>query len=191
MFVGSHVVCRDKVIFSVRENCAIILYKCNFFLRGQQPRSLQTKAETTKLPFCRWWEKRNNISQEISRPGERRQILNKFDKIHLSVHCWQTDDVAGFEPGAGALGGGLAVTGNYAGKARNIHEMRADLEKVWSAPATLWVVTLGFAISFSHALSFAIRLENSRAVKSFSLRMISSCLQFIIKCVSKFIAIQP
>jgi len=60
------------------------------------------------------------------------QILNKFDKIHLSVHCWQTDDVAGFEPGAGALGGGLAVTGNYAGKARNIHEMRADLEKVYS-----------------------------------------------------------
>ena len=50
----------------------------------------------------------------------------------ISLHCWQTDDVGGFEEGAGTLGGGLAVTGNYPGKARNIHEMRADLEKVYS-----------------------------------------------------------
>jgi L-rhamnose isomerase len=60
------------------------------------------------------------------------EVLDKFDKINLSVHCWQTDDVGGFEEGAGTLGGGLAVTGNYPGKARNIHEMRADLEKVYS-----------------------------------------------------------
>jgi len=54
--------------------------------------------------------------------------LSKFD---ISMHCWQTDDVGGFETENAALGGGgIAVTGNYPGKARNIKEMRADLEKV-------------------------------------------------------------
>jgi L-rhamnose isomerase len=60
------------------------------------------------------------------------EVLKKFDKISLSVHCWQTDDVGGFEATGGSLGGGLAVTGNYPGKARNIREMRTDLEKVYS-----------------------------------------------------------
>lgn len=60
------------------------------------------------------------------------QVLGKLDTINLSVHCWQTDDVTGFEASAGSLGGGLAVTGNYPGKARTIQEMRADLEKVYS-----------------------------------------------------------
>ncbi len=58
-------------------------------------------------------------------------VLDRLESINLSVHCWQADDVSGFEAGAGGLGGGLAVTGNYPGKARNIHEMRADLEKVY------------------------------------------------------------
>jgi len=60
------------------------------------------------------------------------QVLSKLDTINLSVHCWQTDDVTGFEASAGSLGGGLAVTGNYPGKARTIQEMRADLDKVYS-----------------------------------------------------------
>lgn len=59
------------------------------------------------------------------------EVLSKLKNIKLSVHCWQTDDVAGFEDTSGTLGGGLAVTGNYPGKARNIHEMRADLEQVY------------------------------------------------------------
>lgn len=59
-------------------------------------------------------------------------VLKKFNNIDLSVHCWQTDDVTGFEASAGSLGGGLAVTGNYPGKARTVQEMRADLEKVYS-----------------------------------------------------------
>lgn len=45
----------------------------------------------------------------------------------ISLHCWQGDDVAGFES-SGELGGGLAVTGNYPGKARNPDELRQDLE---------------------------------------------------------------
>ena len=45
--------------------------------------------------------------------------LNRLESIPLSLHCWQGDDVAGFENSAGGLTGGIAVTGNYPGKARN------------------------------------------------------------------------
>ena len=51
----------------------------------------------------------------------------------ISVHCWQGDDVGGFESSsAGDPGGGLAITGNYPGRARTAEELRADLEKVFS-----------------------------------------------------------
>ena len=52
--------------------------------------------------------------------------------ISISVHCWQGDDVGGFEKNAQSLGGGIAVTGNYPGKARTPLELRADLEKAFS-----------------------------------------------------------
>jgi L-rhamnose isomerase len=52
---------------------------------------------------------------------------------HISVHCWQGDDVGGFEtPGAALSGGEIQATGNYPGKSRNIDELRQDLEKVYS-----------------------------------------------------------
>jgi L-rhamnose isomerase len=47
----------------------------------------------------------------------------------ISLHCWQGDDVGGFEAAGSALGGGLAATGNYPGKARNADELRGDLEQ--------------------------------------------------------------
>ena len=53
-------------------------------------------------------------------------------KIPVSLHCWQGDDVGGFENLGGGLGGGLAVTGNYPGKARTPDELRADLDKALS-----------------------------------------------------------
>lgn len=56
--------------------------------------------------------------------------LKALHGISLSLHCWQTDDVAGFECNGGALSGGIQVTGNFPGKARNIDEVRADIEKV-------------------------------------------------------------
>jgi L-rhamnose isomerase len=57
--------------------------------------------------------------------------LASLSQFEISVHCWQTDDVGGFETDNAELGGGgIAVTGNYPGKARNIKEMRDDLEKV-------------------------------------------------------------
>ncbi|MDD5871239.1 MAG: L-rhamnose isomerase [Bacteroidales bacterium] len=55
--------------------------------------------------------------------------IAKMNEIHLSLHCWQADDVAGFE-NAGSLTGGIQATGNYPGKARNIDELRADIAKV-------------------------------------------------------------
>jgi L-rhamnose isomerase len=68
---------------------------------------------------------------ELSVDTERAMAL--LATIPVSLHCWQGDDVGGFET-AGAppeLGGGLAVTGNYPGKARNADELRADLNKAF------------------------------------------------------------
>lgn len=55
--------------------------------------------------------------------------LEKLQKIALSLHCWQADDVTGFENPDGVLSGGIQVTGNYPGKARNIDELRMDILK--------------------------------------------------------------
>ncbi len=55
------------------------------------------------------------------------QVLEKMNKISLSLHCWQADDVTGFENQGGSLTGGIQVTGNYPGKARTIDELRLDV----------------------------------------------------------------
>ena len=61
------------------------------------------------------------------------KALETLARTPISVHCWQGDDVGGFESAsAGDPGGGLAVTGNYPGRARTPDELRADLEKVFS-----------------------------------------------------------
>src|ERR1700682_4131605 len=52
--------------------------------------------------------------------------------VPISLHCWQGDDVGGFENTGSEMGGGLAVTGNYPGKARTPDELRADFEKALS-----------------------------------------------------------
>jgi L-rhamnose isomerase len=54
--------------------------------------------------------------------------LSRLAGIPISLHCWQGDDVGGFENTGAELGGGLAVTGNYPGKARTPEELRADLD---------------------------------------------------------------
>ena len=58
-------------------------------------------------------------------------VLNQMQDFHLSMHCWQADDVAGFES-AGDLTGGIQATGNYPGKARNIDELQKDILKAKS-----------------------------------------------------------
>ncbi|MDE6655012.1 MAG: L-rhamnose isomerase [Muribaculaceae bacterium] len=60
------------------------------------------------------------------------KVLKQMNDFHLSLHCWQADDVIGFEPKAGALSGGIQTTGNYPGRARNIEELRADILKAMS-----------------------------------------------------------
>jgi L-rhamnose isomerase len=60
-------------------------------------------------------------------------VLAQFAKVKMSLHCWQADDVGGFEtPDAALGGGGIQVTGNYPGKAKTIGQLRQDLEKVLS-----------------------------------------------------------
>jgi L-rhamnose isomerase len=56
------------------------------------------------------------------------QALKTLARVPVSLHCWQGDDVGGFETSGESLGGGLAVTGNYPGKARTPAELRADFE---------------------------------------------------------------
>ncbi|MGE3311823.1 MAG: L-rhamnose isomerase [Limisphaerales bacterium] len=58
--------------------------------------------------------------------------LNQLATVSISLHCWQGDDVGGFEAPGGTLGDGLAVTGNYPGKARSPAELRSNLDKVFS-----------------------------------------------------------
>lgn len=53
--------------------------------------------------------------------------LAKLQNISLSLHCWQADDVTGFENPDAQLSGGIQATGNYPGKARNIEELRQDI----------------------------------------------------------------
>ncbi|TFF78386.1 L-rhamnose isomerase [Aeromonas taiwanensis] len=60
------------------------------------------------------------------------QALATLATIPVSMHCWQGDDVQGFEAGAGALTGGIQATGNYPGKARSAPELRRDLELAMS-----------------------------------------------------------
>ncbi|WDI41032.1 L-rhamnose isomerase [Bremerella sp. P1] len=60
------------------------------------------------------------------------EALETLKNIPISMHCWQGDDVGGFEHVHEEIGGGLAVTGNYCGKASTPHELRADLEKAYS-----------------------------------------------------------
>lgn len=58
--------------------------------------------------------------------------IEKLNNQSISIHCWQADDVSGFENPGGELTGGIQTTGNYPGKARTISELRSDLEKVLS-----------------------------------------------------------
>jgi len=53
----------------------------------------------------------------------------RLSGIAISLHCWQGDDVGGFENTGQELGGGLAVTGHHPGKARTPVELRSDLDK--------------------------------------------------------------
>ena len=60
------------------------------------------------------------------------QVIETLKKIPISMHCWQGDDVIGFEDPNGELTGGIQTTGNYPGQARTPDELRSDIEKAFS-----------------------------------------------------------
>jgi len=60
------------------------------------------------------------------------KATERLSKTAISLHCWQGDDVGGFETGEGLSGGGLVATGAYPGKARTADELREDIEKALS-----------------------------------------------------------
>lgn len=55
------------------------------------------------------------------------KVLKQLQDFHLSMHCWQADDVAGFEKRDGGLTGGIQVNGNYPGAAQNVDQLRQDV----------------------------------------------------------------
>ena len=81
-----------------------------------------------------------NVDQAFALAKERyaelgvdvEKALERLARIPISLHCWQGDDVGGFENAGEGLGAGLAVTGNYPGKARTADELRGDLDKALS-----------------------------------------------------------
>lgn len=60
------------------------------------------------------------------------EVLRKLSEVKISIHCWQGDDVSGFEVNEQELSGGIAATGNYPGKATTPEELRSDLDKALS-----------------------------------------------------------
>jgi len=61
------------------------------------------------------------------------EVISKLSDISISLHCWQTDDVGGFEtPDSVLSGGGIQITGNYPGKAKTIDQLKADIEYAMS-----------------------------------------------------------
>jgi L-rhamnose isomerase len=60
------------------------------------------------------------------------KVLARLAEISISLHCWQGDDVGGFEDPDRGLSGGIMATGNYPGKARSADELRQDLDLAYS-----------------------------------------------------------
>ncbi|MCL1859676.1 MAG: L-rhamnose isomerase [Oscillospiraceae bacterium] len=75
------------------------------------------------------YEKAKEIYSELGVDTDK--ALELLKNFTLSVHCWQGDDVGGFENSGASLDGGLAATGNYPGKARNPKELRDDMAKAF------------------------------------------------------------
>lgn len=88
------------------------------------------------------------------------KAVETLEKIAISMHCWQGDDVTGFDQ-KGPLTGGIQATGNYPGKARTPEELMADIDKVFSLVPGKHKLNL-------HASYAIFRTANSRTEISWS-----------------------
>ncbi|MDA1055355.1 MAG: L-rhamnose isomerase [Planctomycetota bacterium] len=86
------------------------------------PANTENIESAYRLAECRYAE----IGVDVS------AAINKLSSVSISLHCWQGDDVGGFENTGQRLGGGLAVTGNYPGKATTPDELRSDVSHALS-----------------------------------------------------------
>lgn len=77
------------------------------------------------------------------------KVLETMQDFHLSLHCWQADDVTGFEKLGSDLTGGIQVTGNYPGKARNID----NSDRIFSRQNHLYLVLIDLTFMKSMAIS--------------------------------------
>jgi L-rhamnose isomerase len=81
--------------------------------------SIKENYELAKQAYAKW-----GVDVE--------EVVEKLKNVPISIHCWQGDDIAGFEVNQNELSGGIDVTGNYPGKATTPEELRSDLEKALS-----------------------------------------------------------
>jgi L-rhamnose isomerase len=90
-------------------------------------KSIMNKSENIKRSFDLARSRYAEIGVDVE------DAMKKLDRFPISMHCWQADDVGGFEtPDSELSGGGIQATGNYPGKAGNIDEHRMDVEKAMS-----------------------------------------------------------
>ncbi len=88
-------------------------------MEGRINMSIKENFELAKQAYAKW-----GVDVE--------EVVEKLKNVPISIHCWQGDDVAGFEVNQNELSGGIDVTGNYPGKANTAEELRSDLEKALS-----------------------------------------------------------
>lgn len=83
------------------------------------------------IPMNSGVEKTYQLAREAYQESDidTENALKVLSQIPISIHCWQGDDVGGFENSNALSGGGIQATGNYPGKARTVAELRADFEK--------------------------------------------------------------
>ncbi len=86
------------------------------------------------VPSGKMISSRYNEAKEIyaSLGVDTEKAMKTLASVKISMHCWQGDDVGGFEVNETGLTGGIMATGNYPGRARNADELRKDAEKAFS-----------------------------------------------------------
>ncbi len=95
-------------------------------LRESPEQQMPLSSQTIEAAYALAEQRYAELGVDVER------AIDVLSRISISLHCWQGDDVAGFEQEAEELSGGIAVTGNYPGRARTADELRCDLEKVYS-----------------------------------------------------------